>query len=85
MNSKSRMNESWNGTGLKGVSVMLFAAVLMLGCERPLPDADKNPESGVTPPQHAPTSHDERRLNQRLRRTGPRTMITQFQPDHFVS
>ncbi len=85
MNSKSRMSESWNGAGLKELGVMVFAATLMLACESPLPDADKNPESKVKLPEQSPTLQDQRPLHPRLRRTGPRTMITQLQPERFSS
>ncbi len=85
MNSKSRMSESWNGAGLHGLAVTLLAAVFMLGCERPLPDADKNPESKVKLPEQSPTLHDQRLLHPRIRRAGPRTLVTQGQTARFLS
>ena len=81
MNSKSRISEI-----LKVLGLVLFSAMLMLGCERPLPDADKNPESSLELPQ-APQQRDHRLLPQeRMQRdTGPRTLVTLRQTECFVS
>lgn len=82
MNSKSRISEI-----LKVPGLVLFSAVLMLGCERPLPDADKNPESRLELPQ-APQQRNHGPLPQermQQRNTVPRTLVTLRQTECFVS
>lgn len=72
MNSRTCIDGSRSG-----LCTALFSAVLLVGCERPLPDTDKNPESGgMHPRQQSPTQPSEHRLPQQLRRSGPRTLVT---------
>lgn len=75
MNSKHHTCETRTGLGL-----VLFSALLTLGCERPLPDADKNPESGLDVQQTSPSQPSRKPLPQQLRRSGSRILVTQHHP-----
>jgi hypothetical protein len=65
----------------------MSTTLLATGCERPLPDTDKNPESSLElRQQETPNLPSHRQqLQQQLRRSEPRTLVTLHEPAGTVT
>lgn len=58
-----------------GLAFVLFSALLAAGCERPMPDTDKNPESKLEFRQKPASQPSQKTIPNQWRRPGNRTLV----------
>lgn len=58
-----------------GLALVMFSAMLTAGCERPMPDSDKKPESSLEFRQKPASQPSQKTLPNQRRRPGNRTLV----------
>jgi PBP1b-binding outer membrane lipoprotein LpoB len=72
MNNKSNTSVS----GFRGgLALVMFSALLMAGCERPMPETDKKPESSLEFRQKPSSQPNPKTMPNQWRRPGNRTLV----------